>query len=464
MANPSDVHPTPAPGTPETPGGAAALVLADGRVFPGRAFGAPLRSRENLLEDLRSGAAAESLAHLGEIVFNTAMSGYAEVLTDPSYTGQIVAMTYPHIGNYGIDEAWSESGPEEGRTRRVKVAGLVVRSLYDGPVRSGRVSLSAYLAENGIPGITGIDTRALTLHLRRGGAQNAVICAAPDGVDPADAAAGWAELAKALRRFPAMEGRGLIGEVGTPAPVDLTSMPSPTEGAPAGPHLVLYDCGAKANIVRELQALGCRLSILPSTATAAELRATGADAVMLSNGPGDPAVLSHQVAQTRELLGTMPVLGICLGHQIIAEAAGGKTSKMKFGHHGVNHPVRDEISRRVFVTSQNHGFTVEEETLPPGMAVWFRNANDGSVEGLRDDERHIRSTQFHPESAPGPTDSRWIFGEFLRAIPGWEATAGGDGPPPPRPGAAAPDERAGRAQRRSGPSGSTSKKTAGKDR
>jgi carbamoyl-phosphate synthase small subunit len=466
VVNPTGVY-------PETdPDSAAALVLADGRVFPGRAFGAVPRSREELLTDLRSGAAADTLVHLGEIVFNTAMSGYAEVLTDPSYTGQIVAMTYPHIGNYGIDEVWSESGPEEGRTRRVKVAGLVVRSLYDGPVRPGRISLAAYLSENGIPGITGVDTRALTLHLRRGGAQNAVICAAPRSAAEGADAGEWSELVAALRRFPAMEGRGLIGEVGTRSPVDLAAPGATTANAPTGPHLVLYDCGAKANIVRELQALGCRLSILPSTATAAELRATGADAVMLSNGPGDPAVLSHQVAQTRELIGSMPVLGICLGHQIIAEAAGGKTSKMKFGHHGVNHPVRDEISRRVFVTSQNHGFTVEEETLPPGMAVWFRNANDGSVEGLRDEERHIRSTQFHPESAPGPTDSRWIFREFLRAIPGWEKLTDAtvdppdrsDGPPPPRPGAAAPDERSGRAQRRSGPSGSTPKKSTGKDR
>jgi len=403
----------------------AVLVLADGSVFPGRAFGAPLLSLEDAHAALETGDASSYLMHFGEVVFNTAMSGYPEVLTDPSYTGQIVAMTYPHIGNYGVDAAWSESGPEEGRTRLVKVAGLVVRELYRGPVHPGRIPLEDYLAENGVPGIAGVDTRALTLHLREKGAQNAVICAA-GGTDTAaaDSATAYQELAAQLSSFPSMEGRGLLGEVGTPVAVDMAAdavadaMASEPARRETGPHIALYDCGAKANIVRELHALGCRLSILPSTATAGELRATGAHAIMLSNGPGDPAVLEHQVAQTRELLGELPVLGICLGHQIIAEAVGGRTSKMKFGHHGLNHPVRDEITRRVFVTSQNHGFTVDEESLPPGLAVWFRNANDGSVEGLRDDARGIRSTQFHPESAPGPTDSRWIFEAFLEAIPG----------------------------------------------
>ncbi|MFW5827788.1 MAG: glutamine-hydrolyzing carbamoyl-phosphate synthase small subunit, partial [Alkalispirochaeta sp.] len=407
----------------------AVLVLADGLVFPGRAFGAPVLSLEEARSALEGGDAPSYLMHFGEVVFNTAMSGYPEVLTDPSYTGQIVAMTYPHIGNYGVDAAWSESGPEEGRTRVVKVAGLVVRELYRGPVHADRITLDAYLRENGVPGISGVDTRALTLHLREKGAQNAVICAA-NGADGADGATAYADLAAQLSRFPSMEGRGLLGEVGTPVAVDLGGAASLRDDGPpgergTGPHIALYDCGAKANIVRELQALGCRLSVVPSTATAGEIRATGAEAVMISNGPGDPAVLEHQVAQTRELLGELPVLGICLGHQIIAEAVGGRTSKMKFGHHGLNHPVRDEITRRVFVTSQNHGFTVDEDSLPPGLSVWFRNANDGSVEGLRDDARGIRSTQFHPESAPGPADSRWIFEAFLEAIPGYPATADG---------------------------------------
>ena len=393
----------------------AALVLADGRIFTGRRFGAAPESVEAWCRMLEDGSAQSRLSDIGEVVFNTAMSGYPEVFTDPSYTGQIVAMTYPHLGNYGVDPEWSERGPGDERPRPVMVAGVVCRSLYRGPVRAGRQTLDDYLAGHGIPGIEGVDTRALTLHLRRGGVQNGVICAAaPEGE--------YAALVTALSRFPAMEGRGLIDEVGAGASLTLEALePAPRETR--GPHLVLYDCGAKANIIREFRRLGCRISVLPSTASAAELRDTGADALLLSNGPGDPAVLQHQVAQTRELVGAMPLLGICLGHQIIAEAVGGTTAKMRFGHHGINHPVRDELTRRVFVTSQNHGFTVEEDSLPAGVDIWFRNANDGSIEGLRDERRRIRTTQFHPEAAPGPVDSRWIFSAFLEAIPGY----GGEG-------------------------------------
>lgn len=440
------------------------LVLADGRTFRGRSFGAAAPTIDELTSQLHAAADGSDgplLATIGEVVFNTAMSGYVEVLTDPSYTGQIVAMTYPHIGNYGVSGDWSESNPEGSkRPRRVSAAGFVVRAVYDGPVPPGRLRLTDYLAEAGIPGISGVDTRALTLHLRDHGSKNGLIIrphatsvASENGLSDEELAAAL----EVLNDFPVMEGRGLIGEVGTVAPREV---PAPKTGEKAGgrvaggskkrghaPHLVLYDCGAKENIVRELQSLGCRLTLLPSEATAEDIRAVGADAVMLSNGPGDPAVLQHQVEQTRALLGEMPVLGICLGHQIIAEAAGARTSKMKFGHHGVNHPVRDEITRRVFVTSQNHGFTVEEKTLPDGLDVWFRNANDQSIEGLRDDARNIRTTQFHPESAPGPTDSRWIFESFLEAIPGYAAARG-------EAGGAGPDERTGSPQ----PSGSTRRK------
>jgi len=479
------------------------LVLADGRTFPGRSFGAEAPTIEEIRARLDAAvdpATGPLLATIGEVVFNTAMSGYVEVLTDPSYTGQIVAMTYPHIGNYGVLREWSESNPEglavrdanssamkpglavreanssamkpglavrdanssamrpgSVRPRPVTPAGFVVRSVYDGPVPPGRQRLTEFLADAGIPGITGVDTRALTLHLRDRGSQNGLICrsagtaaAGPDAASGAAAASddtGSAatltddELAAALEilaAFPAMEGRGLITEVGSR---QVQTLP-PVKGG--GPHLVLYDCGAKENIIRELHSLGCTLTLMPSESTAEEIRAVHADAVMISNGPGDPAVLEHQVKQTRELLGEMPVLGICLGHQIIAEAAGAKTGKMKFGHHGVNHPVRDEITRRVFVTSQNHGFSVDEKTLPKGLDVWFRNANDQSVEGLRDEKRRIRTTQFHPESAPGPTDSRWIFESFLEAIPGYGT---GDAAAPADPGGAAPDARSGRADR-----------------
>ncbi|TVR68495.1 MAG: carbamoyl-phosphate synthase small subunit [Spirochaetaceae bacterium] len=385
-----------------------ALVLADGTTYQGINFGAPAP----LIEEVTGDRDRSRLNDVGEVVFNTAMSGYGEVLTDPSYTGQIVVMTYPHVGNYGIDEAWSETGTEANVPRAIQLAALVVRSLYTGPVPQGRLKLDDYLRISGIPGATGIDTRALTLDLRDRGSRNGLLCRPADGMELSRTETNRA--IEFLREFPSMEGRGLIEAVGTKVPVQL-----PGSG---GPHLALYDCGAKTNIIRELQALGCSISIMPSTATAAEIRSTGAQALMLSNGPGDPAVLKHQVAQTRLLLGTLPVLGICLGHQIIAEAAGARTSKMKFGHHGVNHPVREEIPPpqrergRVFVTSQNHGFTVDEDTLPEGLQVWFRNANDGTVEGLRDDARRIRTTQFHPESAPGPTDGRWIFSAFLEAI------------------------------------------------
>jgi carbamoyl-phosphate synthase small subunit len=392
------------------------LVLADGAMFRGEGFGAEAPSVAQLAAEPAE-TRHRRLQAVGEVVFNTAMSGYGEVLTDPSYTGQIVVMTYPHAGNYGIEPDWTENGPGDAAAdrppREIKPAGLVVRDLYRGPVPSGRVSLDRYLQLHEVPGITEVDTRALTIHLREHGSSNGLLCGSPEaGLSPADRATALSM----LQEFPPMEGRGLIGEVGSTGPVTL---PAPHGG---GPHLVLYDCGTKANIVRELHALGCTVTLLPATATAEEIRATGADAVLISNGPGDPAVLDHQVMQTRELLGTLPVLGICLGHQIIAEAAGARTFKMPFGHHGVNHPVREEIPPtgstrgRVFVTSQNHGFSVDETTLPAGMQVWFRNANDGTVEGLRDDARKVLSTQFHPESAPGPVDSRWIFRSFLEVI------------------------------------------------
>lgn len=385
-----------------------ALVLADGTTFYGNGFGAAAP----LIEEITGDPDGARLHDVGEVVFNTAMSGYGEVLTDPSYTGQIVVMTYPHVGNYGIDETWSETGTENNVPRGIQLAGLVVRGLYTGPVPPGRTRLDDYMQRYDIPGVTQIDTRALTLDLRDRGSRNGLLCRVPAG---REMSSGDLERAKQfLHLFPSMEGRGLVDRVGTTESIHFSGV--------GGPHLALYDCGTKRNIIRELQSLGCELTVVPSRATAAEIRSSGAQALLLSNGPGDPAVLKHQVEQTRELVGEIPLLGICLGHQIIAEALGAETGKMKFGHHGVNHPVREEIPSagcdrgRVFVTSQNHGFTVREETLPEGTRVWFRNANDGTVEGLWDDALRIRTTQFHPESAPGPTDSRWIFSAFLEVI------------------------------------------------
>lgn len=387
-----------------------ALVLADGAVYHGEPFGAPPPLLSDL-EDLKPAALHTLLQGAGEVVFNTAMSGYPEVLTDPSYTGQIVVMTSPHMGNYGISPEWAESDPRGGRP--VTVAGFIVRDSHEGPVDGGRTTLQSYLSAHGIPGITGVDTRALTLDLRDSGVRNGLICRNPQGTTLSEEEVHRA--LAVLQSFPSMEGRSLINLVGT--------REVHTTGGTGGPHVALYDCGIKQGIIRELQRRGCTISLVPAGATAEEILATGARAVLLSNGPGDPAVLAFQVEQTRALLGAVPLLGICLGHQIIAEAMGARTFKMPFGHHGVNHPVREEVlpprqkrRGRVFVTSQNHGFAVDEATIPRGTRVWFRNANDQTVEGLWNDKPAVRTAQFHPESAPGPHDSSWIFDAFLEVI------------------------------------------------
>ena len=376
------------------------LALADGSHYRGKSFGYPAPTVDEL------DAASAAPRSVGEVVFNTAMAGYYEVLTDPSYTGQLVVMTYPHVGNYGCDPAWSEAGHEPASRSAVKPAGFVVRSLYEGPPPEGRRCLHDFLYENRTPGITGIDTRRLTLRIRDEGSCNGLLVrpASGDDLSPGE----QARAKELLDRFPVMVGRNLIGEVGTEERLVIQENGSP--------HIALLDCGIKANILRMLVDLGCRVTVLPSGVDESAVAQTGADALFVSNGPGDPAVLEHQVNLIRQSLGQRPVLGICLGHQLIAEALGARTYKMSFGHHGVNHPVRDERTGRVFVTSQNHGFAVEESTLPPGCEVWFRNANDNTVEGLAVDDRRIRTTQFHPESAPGPYDSHWIFGSFLESL------------------------------------------------
>jgi len=373
------------------------LVLDDGVVYEGRSFGAAAPTPDELE------VGSEPLKGAGEVVFNTGMCGYHEILTDPSYTGQIVTMTYPMIGNYGDSDDWSEVGPESQPRASVKAAGFVVRSLYTGPVPARRESLNRFLIHHDTPGITNVDTRGLTLRIRDGGSANGVIVSPASGTTLTEAERK--RCLDFLARFPRMEGRNLIGGVGSGEAVTINE-----DGSPS---FVLVDCGIKANIIRELESRGCRVTLLPSGVGPEEILAAEPDAVLYSNGPGDPAELEAVVEAIKSLIGKTSVFGICLGHQLISQAVGATTRKMKFGHHGVNHPVRDELTKRVFVTSQNHGFDVVEESLPSNATIWFKNANDGTIEGIRLDDVSVLTAQFHPEAAPGPADSSWIFDEFV---------------------------------------------------
>lgn len=371
------------------------LVLGSGECFGGISFGSRAPGVSGLVSGTEGAAA-------GEVVFNTAMGGYHEMLTDPSYTGQIVALTCPHAGNYGCLDEWSERGPDEPSMPEIKLSGLVVRSLHSGPVPGGRTTLHEFLKKHGIPGIQGVDTRALTLRLRTGGSCAGVIVSSPEG------ALSGEEMSRVLAYLgsvPSMAGRNLLPSVGTR-----------TEKHPGGRgtlHFAVVDCGVKGNILRELSLRGVSSTVYPWTAAPEDILRSSPDGVLFSNGPGDPAVLTPLADVIRTLLGRLPVFGICLGHQVIAHALGGTTKKMTFGHHGCNHPVRDERTGQVQVTSQNHGFEVDGSSLPPGVIIRFRNANDGTVEGLSHDSLPLLSCQFHPEAAPGPRDSLWIFDEFV---------------------------------------------------
>jgi carbamoyl-phosphate synthase small subunit len=378
----------------------AALVLADGTVFRGRSIGT-------------------AGSTLGEVVFNTAMSGYQEILTDPSYAGQIVTLTYPHIGNTGVND-------EDVEAARVFAAGLVVRDL---PLRPSNFrmqrDLSTYLRDEGIVGIADIDTRKLTRVLRERGAQAGVIVAAGEGQPLTDAMVSDA-LAQA-RGYPGMAGQDLAKVVSTREPYGWTEGSWRLARADGTPgyvtpdafrfHVVAYDYGVKRNILRLMADRGCRITVVPAQTPVDDVLALEPDGIFLSNGPGDPEPCTYAIEATRTFIARrLPTFGICLGHQIMGLAVGGRTLKMKFGHHGANHPVVDVASRKVYITSQNHGFAVDERSLPANVRVTHVSLFDGSLQGFALNDAPAFCFQGHPEASPGPHDIGDLFDHFVKLM------------------------------------------------
>jgi len=365
----------------------ALLALADGRTFSGRSFG------------------AEGEAE-GEIVFNTSMSGYQEVITDPSYCGQMVVMTYPLIGNYGVNQ-------EDFESARPYLKGFIIKEL-SGIASNWRSqgTLDDFLRQHGVIGLQGLDTRALTRHIRDKGAQQAVISTRT--LDPA-------VLVEKARKLPGLTGRDLVREVTCAAPYDWDegewellpgqTLPRPPSGQNC--RVVAYDFGIKQNILRKLVQAGCQVRVVPASTTAAEILEDRPDGVFLSNGPGDPAAVSYAIENVRNLIGRVPIFGICLGHQILSLALGAGSYKLRFGHHGGNQPVMDLATRKVEITAQNHGFAIDQGALQEGVEVTSINLNDETVEGLRHRELPLFSVQYHPEASPGPHDSDHLFQKFV---------------------------------------------------
>jgi len=368
----------------------ALLALADGRVFRGEACGATGEAQ-------------------GEVVFNTAMTGYQEILTDPSYRGQIVCMTYPLIGNYGINA-------EDMESRRPWVNGFIVKEACPFPSNwRGRMRLEDYMGEQGLVGIQGIDTRALTRCLRDHGAQDGIISTVELDAE---------RLVERARALPGLVGRDLVSEVTVDRPYGWSEGRwDPARGYLPPPaarwRVVAYDSGIKQNILRQLASLGCAVEVLPAWTPAAAVLEKEPDGVFLANGPGDPEGVPYLVESVRELIGRVPIFGICLGNQILGLAFGGATYKLKFGHHGANHPVRDLLSGRVEITAQNHGFAVDPESVVPfGLEETHVNLNDRTSEGMRHRELPIFSVQYHPEASPGPHDAHYLFHRFVEMMEG----------------------------------------------
>ena len=366
----------------------AALALADGRVFYGRALGA-------------SGEIA------GEVVFNTSMTGYQEILTDPSYRGEIVTMTYPLIGNYGINL-------EDVESWRPQLSGFIVKEAAEFPSNwRSRFSLDAYLKEHAIVGLQGIDTRALVRHIRDRGAQTGILSTLD--TDP------HSLVAKA-QSAPSIVGRDLVRDVTCAEPYhwtegtwDLENGYQPRPGT-ARFRVIAYDFGIKRNILRNLVGSGCDVTVVPADFPAAKVLALRPDGVFLSNGPGDPEPIIYAQENIRQLLGKVPLFGICLGHQLLAIALGGRTYKLKFGHRGGNQPVRRGNGHSIEITSQNHGFAVEPGSIRDAAVVTHINLNDHTVEGLHHSSLPVFSVQYHPEASPGPHDARYLFDEFIQLM------------------------------------------------
>jgi len=355
----------------------AILILADGSEYEGEAIG------------------AEVGATSGELVFNTALSGYQEIVTDPSYAGQVITFTYPHIGNYGVNDADDES-------RRPFCTGVIVRDLAARPSNwRSEATLDDLLRRHGVPGITGIDTRRLTRHLRDAGALPAAF-----GTDETAVRA-------AAARAVGTEGIDLVARVTTDAPYTVGGDDAPF-------RVVAYDYGIKRTILRHLVGVGCRVEVVPATTPAADVLARRPDGVFLSNGPGDPAAVAGAAGTVAALVGAVPVFGICLGHQILGLALGGRTVKLPFGHHGANHPVRHEATGRVEITSQNHNYAVDADSLAAtgAVALTHVNLNDGVVEGMRVLDAPAFGVQYHPEAGPGPHDARYLFDDFVALMTG----------------------------------------------